>query len=212
MLEPDDTRPQGAPRAAVIRRISTKYLLAVLAAVVLPFLALAIFVETQMAGRLSKDVVLYSLKSLAADLAVRVDRDIEEFNSNTALLAADPGSYLAVDEAQRESRGELDGEPESVRRLMRDTQVQQFDNWVLAKRDYDLLMLVSADGRYVVSNTVGRSGLGLSEDVLAGLQARDFSQEVWFEAARNGQPFRVDQHRSDLLPPRHPDVAHPERG
>lgn len=210
MLEPDDTRPQGAPRAAVIRRISTKYLLAVLAAVVLPFLALAIFVETQMAGRLSKDVVLYSLKSLAADLAVRVDRDIEEFNSNTALLAADPGSYLAVDEAQRESRGELDGEPESVRRLMRDTQVQQFDNWVLAKRDYDLLMLVSADGRYVVSNTVGRSGLGLSEDVLAGLQARDFSQEVWFEAARNGQPFRVDQHRSDLLPPRHPDVAHPE--
>jgi signal transduction histidine kinase len=210
MLAPDDTRPQGAPRAAVIRRISTKYLLAVLAAVVLPFLALAIFVETQMAGRLSKDVVLYSLKSLAADLAVRVDRDIEEFNSNTALLAADPGSYLAVDEAQRESRGELDGEPESVRRLMRDTQVQQFDNWVLAKRDYDLLMLVSADGRYVVSNTVGRSGLGLSEDVLAGLQARDFSQEVWFEAARNGQPFRVDQHRSDLLPPRHPDVAHPE--
>ena len=210
MLATDDTRPQGAPRAAVIRRISTKYLLAVLAAVVLPFLALAIFVETQMAGRLSKDVVLYSLKSLAADLAVRVDRDIEEFNSNTALLAADPGSYLAVDEAQRESRGELDGEPESVRRLMRDTQVQQFDNWVLAKRDYDLLMLVSADGRYVVSNTVGRSGLGLSEDVLAGLQARDFSQEVWFEAARNGQPFRVDQHRSDLLPPRHPDVAHPE--
>ncbi|MBM3988531.1 MAG: HAMP domain-containing protein [Planctomycetes bacterium] len=210
MLARDDTRPQGAPRAAVIRRISTKFLLAVLAAVVLPFLALALFVETQMAGRLSKDVVLYSLKSLAADLAVRVDRDIEEFNSNTALLAADPGSYLAIDEALREGRGELDGEVEDMRRLMRDTQVQQFDNWVLAKRDYDLLMLVSSHGRCVVSNTVGRSGLGLSEELLADLQARDCSQEIWFEAARNGQPFRVDQHRSELLPPRYPGVAHPE--
>ncbi len=210
MLARDDTPRELAPRTAVIRRISTKFLLAVLAAVVLPFLALAIFVETQMAGRLSKDVVLYSLKSLAADLAVRVDRDIEEFNTNTALLAADPGSYLAIDEDLRDRAGELEGDPASVRRLMRDTQVQQFDNWVLSKRDYDLLMLVSADGRYVVSNTVGRSGLGLSEEVLAGLEARDCSNEVWFEAARNGQPFRVDQHRSDLLPPRHPDSAHPE--
>ncbi|MBM3989734.1 MAG: HAMP domain-containing protein [Planctomycetes bacterium] len=210
MLARDDTRPQGAPRAAVIRRISTKFLLAVLAAVVLPFLALALFVETQMAGRLSKDVVLYSLKSLAADLAVRVDRDIEEFNSTTALLAADPGSYLAIDEAARERRGELDGEQASVRRLMRDTQVQQFDNWVLAKRDYDLLMLVSADGRFVVANTVGRSGLGLSEDVLDLLRSRDHSQDVWFEAARNGQAFRIDQHRSVLLPPRHAEPAHPE--
>jgi signal transduction histidine kinase len=204
-------RPNGGVSLrAVLRRISTKFLLAVLAAVVLPFVGLAVFVETQMAGRLSKDVVLYSLKSLAADLAVRVDRDIEEFNSNTALLAADPGSYLALDEAQRELAGLLEGEPTSARRLMRDTQVQQFHNWVLSKRDYDLLLLVSDEGRFVASNTVGRSGLGLSEEVLAALQEHDYSSEVWFEAARNGQSFRVDQHRSTLLPPRHADAVHPE--
>lgn len=187
----------------MIRRISTKFLLAVLAAVVLPFLGFAVFVDTQMAGRLSKDVVLYSLKGLAADLALRVDRDVEEYNANTALLAADPGSYLAFDEDARDLAGELDDDPPEVRRLMRDTQVDQLNNWVLAKRDYDLLMLVAADGHFVVSNTVGRSGLGLSEDVLAALQERDYSREVWFEAAKNGQPFRLDQHQSELLPPRH---------
>lgn len=194
----------------MIRRISTKFLLAVLAAVVVPFLGFAIFVETQMAGRLSKDVVLYSLKGLAADLAVRIDRDVEEFNTNTALLAADPGSYLAIDEAQRERAGELEGETLDVRRLMRDTQVDQFNNWVLAKRDYDLLLLVGADGRFVISNSIGRSGLGLSEDVLLALESRDYSHEVWFEAARVGQPFRLDQHESELLPPRHDGAKDPE--
>ena len=58
----------------MIRRISTKLLLAVLAAVVLPFVGFALFVDSAMAERLSRDVVVFSLKSLAADLAGRIDR------------------------------------------------------------------------------------------------------------------------------------------
>ncbi len=186
----------------MIRRISTKLLLAVLAAVVLPFLGFALFVENQMAGRLSKDVVLYSLKGIAADLALRVERDVEEWNASIALLAADPGCYLAVDEAWREESGELEREAPAERRLMRRTQIEQFNHWISARRGYDLFLLVDAQGRLVASSTVGNSGLGLAPEVSAELQARTYEREVWFEAAKAGRAHRVDQHTSLLLPPR----------
>jgi signal transduction histidine kinase len=186
----------------MIRRISNKFLVAVLAAVVLPFVAFALFVDKEMAGRLSKDVVLYSLKGLAADLALRVDRDVEEFVTSTSLLAADPGCYLALDEAERDHAGELSGESNEDRWRMRDTQTHQFNNRVLAKRDYDLLLLVDTNGAFVACNTIGRSGLGMSEDVLSQIQSRPYANELWFEAARNGQSMSVDQHVSSILPTR----------
>jgi signal transduction histidine kinase len=201
MARPRSYRPARAgPRRTLFRRISTKFVLAVLAAVVLPFLGFALFVDKEMASRLSKDVVLYSLKGLAADLALRVDRDVEEFETTTALLAADPGSYLAIDEAEREESGELEAEAPDDRRVMRETQELQFDNWVALKRDYDLFLLVAADGRFVASNTLGRTGQPLAHETLTALRTRNFAHEVWFEAAKTGQRFAVDQHRSDLLP------------
>lgn len=198
----------------MIRRIATKLLLAVLAAVVLPFLAFAVFVDHEMAGRLSKDVVLYSLKGIAADLALRVDRDVEEWNSSIALLAADPGCYLAIDEAWRDEAGELEGESAEDRRLMRKTQIDQFNHWIAAKRGYDLFLLVDSEGRFVAASTVGRSGLGFAPEVNAALQSRSYSREVWFEAAKAGRTHRVDQISSaqcGLLPPRRPlTPLHPE--
>ncbi len=198
----------------MIRRIATKLLLAVLAAVVLPFLAFAVFVDHEMAGRLSKDVVLYSLKGIAADLALRVDRDVEEWNSSVALLAADPGCYLAIDEAWRDEAGELEGESPEDRRLMRKTQIDQFNHWIAAKRGYDLFLLVDDEGRFVAASTVGRSGLGFAPEVNAELQSRSYAREVWFEAAKAGRAHRVDQISSEqcgLLPPRRPQTPlHPE--
>jgi len=204
----------AAAWAAMIRRISTKLLVAVLAAVALPFLAFAVFVDHQMAGRLSKEVVLYSLKGIAADLALRVDRDVEEWSSSVELLAADPGCYLAIDEAWRDRDGELEGESAEDRRLMRRTQTDQFNHWIEAKRGYDLFLLVDAGGRLVAASTVGRSGLGLAPEVSAALAARSFAREVWFEAAKAGRAHRVDQISSaecGLLPPRRAQTPlHPE--
>ncbi len=203
-----------ARRARVKFRLSTKLLLAVLAAVAIPFLGFAIFVDHQMAGRLSKDVVLYSLKGIAADLALRVDRDVEEWNSSIALLAADPGCYLAIDEAWRDEAGELEGESAEDRRLMRKTQIDQFNHWIAAKRGYDLFLLVDSEGRFVAASTVGRSGLGFAPEVNAALQSRSYAREVWFEAAKAGRTHRVDQISSaqcGLLPPRRPlTPLHPE--
>lgn len=194
---------RGARR--VIRRISTKLLLAVLAAVVVPFVGFAWYVDTQVAGRLSRDVVLYSLKGLAADLASRVDRDIEEFQNNVALWALDPGCHLAIDESEKERAGELEPDDENLR-LLRDLQKEQFDYWVIGKRDYDLFLLVGADGHLVVSNTLGPSGLRLSDEALADLNARNYADEDWFkvafEKAKAGQAHITPRRISDLLPPR----------
>jgi signal transduction histidine kinase len=195
----------------MIRRISTKFLLAVLAAVVIPFLGFALFVDTQMAGRLSRDVVLYSLKGLAAELASRIDSDVEEFNANVALAALDPGCHAAIQEFERDLDGELDNESPEDRGLMRDIQSDEFDNWVISKRDYDLFLLVDVQGRLVACNTKDPSGHSLPDEVRDALDQRNYSDQVWFEAAKAGQRHRLGPHVSDLLPPRNAEPGkHPE--
>ncbi len=208
MRFPGPIRGMAAP---MIRRISTKFLIAVLAAVIVPFLGFAIFVDTQMAGRLSKDVVLYSLKGLSADLALRVDRDIEEFNATVELQAVDPGCLSALDEARREEAGELESDPPDLRRALRDSLSGQFNNLVLAKRDFDLLLLVDEHGSFVACNTKGRSTYGLSLEVLDALKTRSYAHEAWFEAAALGTRLPPHKHTSDLLPARNAEPGvHPE--
>ena len=57
----------------MIRRISTKWVLAVLAAVVVPFLGFAWYVDVKLADRLSHDIVRYYLLRQAGELADRID-------------------------------------------------------------------------------------------------------------------------------------------
>jgi signal transduction histidine kinase len=186
-------------------------LLAVLAAVVIPFVGFAVFVDTQMAGRLSRDVVLYSLKGLAAELASRIDADIDEFTTNINLFALDPGCHATIEEANADRAGELDNERLDDRRQMRRIQSDEFNNWVVSKRDYDLFLLVDSEGRLVASNTKGPSTYSMSVEVLESLQSRNYEHEVWFEAAKAGQRHRMNQHVSDLLPPRNTNPGkHPE--
>src|SRR5436190_23672378 len=61
----------------MIRRISTKWMISVLAAVLLPFLGFAWFVDTQMATR-HFDTVRYYLLTMAGEAAERVDNELRE--------------------------------------------------------------------------------------------------------------------------------------
>lgn len=180
----------------MIRRISTKLLFAVLAAVVLPFVGLAFFVDTQMAERLAREVVLYSLKSLAADLAGRVDREIATVHGDVRFGASIPTNYWAIDERANEP----------LQHDFRDLAAATFDEFVLNKGDFDFLLLVDFQGRLVASNRFDRTGAPLSEELVESLVRHDYSHEPWFESAQLGRPYEVDKHRSDLLPPR-PDGA-----
>ena len=111
----------------MIRRISTKLLLAVLAAVVLPFLGFTLFVNSAMAERLSRDVVVFSLESLAADLAGRIDRRIEQCRSDVALLAGSEVNPWAIGEHDAERAG---GERDDVFRQL----LEQFPRHRYAER------------------------------------------------------------------------------
>ncbi len=194
-------RSAPGPRdcAAMIRRISTKLLLAVLAAVVLPFLGFAVFVDSQMAERLSRDVVLYLLKGLAADLAGQVDREIEEVRSDVQLWAGLEFNYWAVKE-QDEQRQSPELVPATT---FRDLLGDQLDRLIGVKGAFDLLLLVDPDGRRVSSNRMDRLGRELPGATLEELSTRDFSGQPWFERAFLGEPSGVDWQRSDLLPAAH---------
>lgn len=173
----------------MIRRISTKLLLAVLAAVVLPFAGFALFVDSTMAERLSRDVVVFSLKSLAADLAGRIDRQIEQFRGDVSYLARLDVNAWAIDESTRT--------PEVS--TFRDLLESNLDDAVEVKRAFDLFLLVDFNGRLVASNRKDSRGRPLPGEVLEALAARSFIQETWFAETFLGRPQAQDWHRSDLL-------------
>lgn len=186
----------------MIRRISTKLLLAVLAAVVIPFVGFAIFVDNQMAERMSKQMVLYSLKGLAADLASRVDTQVEQHVRDVGLWAENPTCDWAIAEFEEEQEVGAAFDPESeTGSRFRELQRLQFDAAVVVS-DIDLLLLLDTSGRVVISNSVDSHGARLPIDVKVALYVRDFSAEPWFLEGLAGVPSSVDHHTSDLLPPR----------
>jgi signal transduction histidine kinase len=173
----------------MIRRISTKLLLAVLAAVVLPFLGFTLFVNSAMAERLSRDVVVFSLESLAADLAGRIDRRIEQFRGDVRFLSSVDNNAWAIEEQ--------DNQPDE--RIARPLLAGILDEAVQAKRAFDLLLLVDYSGRLVASNGLDRDGRPLSAATLETLAARSFASEPWFREAFVSGSHAQDWHRSDLL-------------
>ena len=178
----------------MIRRISTKLLLAVLAAVVLPFLGFALFVNSAMAGRLSRDVVVFSLESLAADLAGNIDGEVEQLRGDVRYLAELTLNAWAISEFDAERQG---GARE---RTFRDLLDSSLDDAVRLKGAFDLFLLVDYSGATVAHSRLDRNGSRLPEDVLARLESRSFLSEPWFyEAMKNGRSYGQDWHRSDLL-------------
>jgi len=189
----------------MVRRISTKLLLAVLAAVVVPFLGFALFVNDTMAER-SREVVRYSLRGLAGALAAQVDHDIDGHLEDVAVWAESPTCEWALGERADEAAGELD-----IGEDFRDLQREQFDNYVTAKDSLDLLLLLNADGKVVASNRVDSRGGIVPWEALAVIYVRDFSGEDWFVAGMRGEYVNVDHHASTLLPPKNAAPGkHPE--
>ncbi len=179
----------------MLQRISTRLLLAVLAAVIVPFSGFAVFLDTQMKGRLTRDVARASLKALAADLAERVDRKVDERRLDVVSWSRSPLCALAIEQATAGVGGAADGLADS------------FDVSVEEKRVYDLVALVDGRGRLVASNRVGGDGAPLSAETLASLRDHDFREEPWFAPALRGEPQRLDKHATTLLPPRGADRA-----
>ena len=183
----------------MIRRISTKWMISVLAAVMLPFLGFAWFVDYQMAER-HLDTVRYYLLTMAGEAAERVDKELAERERDIEFYTN------LVPMTQWTITGGRDEE-----NAFRATIGNSFDRFVKGSQGvYDLILALNAKGELIVSSRCDAYGVDLPPEVLAGLD-RDYSQEPWFKTAMSGRLALVDHHRTDLLPPRvDTQLPHPE--
>jgi signal transduction histidine kinase len=182
----------------MIRRISTKWVLTALAAVVLPFLGFAWYVDKELT-KWNATYVQYDLLSIAGEMADRLDSEVREHQLDIELWGTIPLTEWTI--------GDYGGDEVPFRRTLQGG----FDQFIRTRRYYDLLVAIRADGRLIASNTESADGQALSQDVLDNLEVHEFIGEPWFQQALNGEVALVDHHRSDLLPPRNPvPGSHPE--
>lgn len=177
----------------MIRRISTKWVLTVLAAVAIPFLGFTWYVDQRIGSRQSWDVVRYFMLSMAEDLATRVDEELRERRLDIELWAEDPNFEYALSKL---------GD-----RVLTSQLENRINRYIEKSGDFDLLAAIDANGHAIVSNSVSRSGDPWPTSRLDALANHDFTQTDWFHRALAGEVVLVDQHRSELL---HPDPPGPE--
>jgi len=181
----------------MIRHISTKWVLAVLATVVVPFVGFAWYVDGKLAHRLSWDVVHYFLLSRAADLADQVDRDVRQQGTDIERWAGDPLVAWSIGEAANDHEGgAAEDEPQ---RPFTDVLRRRFDNFLTQDGAFDVLVAVTSEGRYAVSSSRDRHGQPLPSAMLRRLRAADYSREEWFTLAMTGELAQIDHHFSLLL-------------
>lgn len=179
-----------------MRRISTKLVLLVLAAVALPFLGFAVYVDQAMTLGFTKQVTSQALLGLAGDLSGRLDRQVEEVRDGLELLAGQPFLGYLLESTAKRKAGDATEDPsiyvEPVRRALEERQ--------RVGELYELLILIDARGDLVLAGPTDAQGATHDSEALAALARHDFAAEAWFEPALAGFPQQLDQHRSDLSP------------
>ena len=184
----------------MIRRISTKWVLTVLAAVVVPFVGFAYFVNTRISDRVSGDVVRYTLLSMAADMADRINSEIDERRLDAELLAvANPVLewYMTGDERD---------ESEVFLQYVQTA----FDGLVRKTHAYDLVLAIDTTGRIAAANQVDARGREIEE--LAEQGDIDFAGEGWFQEAMGEGFAMIDCYGPGLLPTAEALAVRPTQG
>jgi len=182
----------------MFRRISTKWVLTALAAVVLPFLGFAWYVDQEVAKWNETDVQ-YDLLSIAGGLADQIDNQIREYRLDVEIWGTTPLADWAIEPFHGE---EVKFHPGLE---------NGFNNFIRTRGRYDLILAVDEKGELVVSNSMDATGVKFSQDTIENLEAYHYERTVWFQKAIRGETSMVDHHKTDLLPPKNPAPGvHPE--
>ncbi|MFN0007482.1 MAG: ATP-binding protein [Planctomycetota bacterium] len=182
----------------MVRRLSTKWMLTALSAVVLPFLGFAWYVDKEVA-KWNATYVQYDLLSIAGEMADRLDSEIREHRLDIELWGTIPFTEWTT--------AKYGGDETAFVPMLE----RMFDQFIRTRRYYDLLLAIDENGQLVASNTKGTEGQPLSQDVLDNIAAHDYPGDDWFQKALRGEAALKDHHRSDLLPPRNTAPgSHPE--
>jgi signal transduction histidine kinase len=167
------------------RSVSTKLLLAMTLAVLVPFLSFAYFVSTAMGSRLSRDVVLYFLKSKASDLADKINLLLDERRKDLRIWVEEP---VTRDLLSRPADAARRNEAQAL-----------LNTFCREKQVYDLLLVADLAGHVRATNTVERDGTAVPPHVLARVAAADLRHEPWFADALGGRFTATDWHISPLV-------------
>ena len=180
----------------MFRRLSTKWVLTVLAAVIVPFLGYAWFLSQQMKSRES-EVVQYLLGTLGSELAERVDNDLAQRVWDVRIgLVGSPVAFWALNKDDEQNQD-----------LFLNSLGKIFDKFCASAQFYDRALLLDRSGHVLVMNESSAN----PPEFEARVRERDLSQEPWFLEALSGHVALVDHHVSDLLPsPRSGARATPE--
>jgi len=170
----------------MIRRISTKWVLSVLFAVGGLFVGFAWFVNVKVSERMAGDVVRFHLLSMAADLAERLDQEIDERQSDVAVAA----SVQTV--------GWLFGDADPKTGIFRATVESLLNELARHPGAFDYVVAVDPGGRTVVTNTTFSDGTEIPERLLEHLQRQDHSRAPWFRRALEHGTAVIDFHHLDL--------------
>jgi signal transduction histidine kinase len=153
-------------------------------AVLVPFLGFAYFVSSEMGNRLSRDVVLYFLKSKASDLADKINLLLDERRKDLRIWVEEPAARDFLMKPSPARQRELEG---------------LLDTFCREKQVYDLLLIADLQGRVLAANTVRRDGSPLPEPLRTRIFAREVHRYLWFAEAAQGHYRAVDWHISPLL-------------
>jgi len=167
-----------------LRGVSAKLLLAMVVAVLVPFLGFAYFVSSEMGNRLSRDVVLYFLKSKASDLADKINLLLDERWKDLRIWVEDPAARAFLRKPADVRRREVEGLLDTICR---------------EKQVYDLLLIADLQGRVLAANTIRRDGTPLPDALRKRIFAREVHRYLWFAEAAEGHFRAVDWHISPLL-------------
>jgi signal transduction histidine kinase len=208
----------------MFKRISSKLVIAVLVAVILPFFGLVYYVDSEIDTRLKENIVRKSLLNLAGDLAHEVDTMMRKRNSDLMLMASGILGDRAITEAIREERTLKAGGPDVGRKawgaaavrqwleypesdemwswenFWRRTQSDVLNRYIRLRRVYDLLLLVGPEGQLVTCSSIKADESHVDPKIIAALFKRNYSNEPWFKEAFTGRVARVNHHVSEFLP------------
>jgi signal transduction histidine kinase len=176
-----------------LKGISSKLILAVLIAVILPYFGLVFFIDTQIDPRLKENIVRQSLLGVAGDLAGKIDKLIRDCNADMGLMASGIFGDAAIDEHLSEIS--------SQRRdnVWRQSQTDLFNQHIRFRKVYDLFLLIGPDGKLVTCSTINPDNSPLDKKTVTQLYHHDYSKEEWYQKALMGDIYRVDKHKSKYL-------------
>ncbi len=186
----------------MIRRISTKWVLAVLAVVVLPFLGFAWYVHDFVSERFADDVVRYHLLGHAAELSDRLDRIVDERREDAVLLASAPtvaGALVSAEEDEGDARaGRLAPTIHLLDQLVRRDGAAEF------------VVVLGGRGQVVATNSTDAGGAVLAPEVQGRLTGYPWGEQPWLGQVLAGESVTLDQGRFHLKAAEGGDGGRPE--